>query len=58
MNNHNLVRENNFIKLQQKAKYLGARSLDYSPRKNSKYVVTLENGKQIHILVRPIMKTF
>ena len=28
MNNHNLVRENNFIKLQQEAKDLGARSLE------------------------------
>lgn len=44
----NLIKGNNFIKLQQKAKEFGAQSLDYSPRKNSKYVVTLENGKQIH----------
>lgn len=48
METRNLLRENSFIKLQQKAKELGAQSLDYSKRKNSKYVVTLENGKQIH----------
>lgn len=48
MDKQNLIKGNNFIKLQQKAKELGAQSLDYSPRKNSKYVVTLDNGKQIH----------
>ena len=37
-----------FKKLIQKAKKLGAESLDYSTRKNSKYVVTLPIGKKIH----------
>lgn len=44
----NLLKGKRFIKLQQKAKELGAQSLDYSSKKNSKYVVTLDNGKQIH----------
>ena len=36
-----------FKKLQRKAKKLGAKSLDYSNRKNNKYVVDYE-GKKIH----------
>ena len=48
MESHNLLKGNDFIALQQKARDLGATSLDYSKRKNSKYVVTLPNGKQIH----------
>ena len=37
-----------FKKLTRKAKKLGAESLDYSTRKNNKYVATLSNGKKIH----------
>ena len=29
-------------------KKLGAESLDYSKRKNNKYVVTIQNGKKLH----------
>ena len=36
-----------FKKLQRKAKKLGAKYLDYSKRKNNKYVVEYE-GKKIH----------
>lgn len=50
MESPNLLRGNEFITLQKKAKELGAKSLDYFKRKNKKYVVTLSspNGKQIH----------
>ena len=37
-----------FKKLTKKAKKLGAESLDYSTRKNNKYVATLSNGKKIN----------
>ena len=37
-----------FQKLTHKAKKLGAESLDYSTRKNNKYVATLRSGKKIH----------
>ena len=37
-----------FKKLTKKAKKLGAESLDYSTRKNNKYVATLSSGKKIH----------
>ena len=37
-----------FKKLTRKAKKLDAESLDYSTRKNNKYVATLSNGKKIH----------
>ena len=37
-----------FKRLIKKAKKLGAESLDYSNRKNSKYVVTLPNGHKVH----------
>ena len=37
-----------FKKLTSKAKKLGAESLDYSTRKNNKYVATLSGGKKIH----------
>ena len=37
-----------FKKLTKMAKKLGAESLDYSKRKNNKYVVTLRNGKKLH----------
>ena len=41
------VQENDFKKLQKKAKKLGANSLDYSKRKNYKYMVEY-NDKKIH----------
>ena len=37
-----------FTKLTKKAKKLGAESLDYSSRKNNKYMVTLPAGKKVH----------
>ena len=37
-----------FEKLTKKAKKLGAKSLDYSKRKNNKYVVRLSTGKNLH----------
>ena len=43
----NLVQEDEFRKLRKKAKKLGADSLDYSKRKNYKYVVEY-NDKKIH----------
>lgn len=44
------------IKLQKSAKKLGAKSLDYSKRKNNKYFVALENGKKVHFAIHA-MKT-
>ena len=43
-----VVRGKDFDKLKKKAKKLGAKSLDYSKRKNNKYVVTLPDGKNVH----------
>ena len=43
----NLVEEDEFRKLRKKAEILGADSLDYSKRKNYKYVVEY-NNKKIH----------
>ena len=37
-----------FNELIQKAKDLGAISLDYSTRKNNKYMVTLQDGNKVH----------
>ena len=37
-----------FKKLTRKAKKLGAESLDYSTRKNNKYMATLPSGKKVH----------
>ena len=37
-----------FTKLTKRAKKLGAESLDYSTRKNNKYMVTLPEGKKVH----------
>ena len=37
-----------FKKLTKKAKKLGAESLDYSSRKNNKYVATPPDGKKVH----------
>ena len=43
-----LVTGSEFKKLTRNAKKLGAESLDYSSRKNSKYVATLQSGKKVH----------
>ena len=43
-----VVKGKDFDKLKKKAKKLGAESLDYSKRKNNKYVVTLPDGKNVH----------
>ena len=43
-----VVTGKDFDKLTKKAKKLGAESLDYSKRKNNKYVVTLAGGKNLH----------
>ena len=37
-----------FNRLIKNAKKLGAESLDYSTRKNSKYMATLPGGKKVH----------
>ena len=37
-----------FTKLTKRAKKLGAESLDYSTRKNNKYMATLPSGKKVH----------
>ena len=42
-----LLKGDDFKRLQKKAKKLGATSLDYSQRKNNKYMVEY-NGKKIH----------
>ena len=44
----NVLTGEEFDKLIQKAKDLGAVSLDYSSRKNNKYMVQLPNGKKVH----------
>ena len=43
-----VVTGKDFDKLTKKAKKLGAESVDYSKRKNNKYVVTLAGGKNLH----------
>ena len=43
-----LVSGKEFKKLTRNAKKLGAESLDYSTRKNNKYMVTLKSGKKVH----------
>ena len=43
-----VVKGKEFKKLTKKAKKLGAKSLDYSKRKDNKYVVTLQNGKKLN----------
>ena len=43
-----LLVEKSSKKLTRNAKKLGAESLDYSTRKNNKYVATLPSGKKIH----------
>ena len=37
-----------FKRLTRNAKKLGAESLDYSTRKNNKYMATLPSGKKVH----------
>ena len=37
-----------FKRLTKNAKKLGAESLDYSTRKNNKYMATLPGGKKVH----------
>ena len=44
----NTITGSKFDELISKAKDLGAESLDYSPRKNNKYMVTLPSGKKVH----------
>ena len=46
--NKNILTGEEFEKLIENAKKLGAVSLDYSSRKNNKYVVTLPNGKKVN----------
>ena len=43
-----VVKGKDFEKLNKKARKLGAESLDYSKRKNNKYVVKLPSGKNLH----------
>ena len=44
----NILTGPEFDELISKAKELGATSLDYSSRKNNKYMVTLPSGKKVH----------
>ena len=44
----NIVLGKEFEELVKKAKELGAESLNYSTRKNNKYMVKLPDGKKIH----------
>ena len=46
--NINLLTGKEFEKLAKNAKKLGAESLDYSTRKNNKYMVTTKSGKKVH----------
>ena len=43
-----LVSGKEFKKLTRNAKKLGAEPLDYSTRKNNKYMATLPSGKKVH----------
>ena len=43
-----VVTGKDLVKLTKKAQKLGAKSLDYSKRKNNKYVATLPGGKKVH----------
>ena len=43
-----IVTGKDFKKLIRNAKKLGAESLDYSTRKNNKYMATLPSGKKVH----------
>ena len=44
----NVLTGEEFKKLTKNAKKLGAESLDYSTRKNSKYMAKLPGGKKVH----------
>ena len=44
----NVLEGEDFKKLQKCAKKLGAKSLDYSKTKNSKYFIELDDGKNVH----------
>ena len=55
-NNNYLLSGKEFENLTQKAKKLGAESLDYSTRKNNKYMATLPSGKKF-ILDRQNIQT-
>ena len=44
----NVLTGEEFKKLTKNAKKLGAESLDYSSRKNNKYMATLPGGKKVH----------
>ena len=44
----NVLKGEEFKKLIKNAKNLGAESLDYSSRKNNKYMVKLPGGKKVH----------
>ena len=44
----NVITGEEFKKLIKNAKKLGAESLDYSSRKNNKYMVKLPDGKKVH----------
>ena len=46
-NDNYLVSGKDFKKLTRNAKKLGAESLDYSTRKNNKYMATLPRGKKV-----------
>ena len=43
-----IVTGSEFKKLTRNAKKLSAESLDYSTRKNNKYMATLPGGKKVH----------
>ena len=43
-----VVTGKDFRRLAKKAQKLGAETLDYSTRKNNKYMVTLPEGKKVH----------
>ena len=53
----NVVTEKDFAKLTKKARKLGAESLDFSPRKNNRYVATLQMDRKF-ILVPPNIQIF
>ena len=53
----NVVTGKDFAKLTKKARKLGAESLDFSPRKNNRYVATLQMDRKF-ILVPPNIQIF
>ena len=53
-NDKYLVSGKEFKKLTRNAKKLGAESLDYSKRKNNKYMVTLKSGKKSSFWINKI----